>query len=185
MQRVYGFAGAAGSGKDTAAKYLIEHHGFVRVAFADRLKSMLLVGLGLNPADYDTPEKKSAMIPWLGCTYRKAAQTLGTEWGRLHINLDLWPMLALRDVEVALQNHPGVVITDVRFPNEQQALRRIGAQLIHIVRPELSSSLSGTEQAHISEKALEVLPGDEIVFNDSLVGRLHEEMHRLHWRLSK
>ena len=38
---ILGLAGAAGSGKDTAADYLCTHYGFVRCAFADGLKTML------------------------------------------------------------------------------------------------------------------------------------------------
>ena len=36
--KLLGICGKAGSGKDTAAAYLIEKHGFVKLAFADPLK---------------------------------------------------------------------------------------------------------------------------------------------------
>lgn len=36
--RIIGLAGAAGSGKDTIADWLVAHRGFVKVAFADEMK---------------------------------------------------------------------------------------------------------------------------------------------------
>lgn len=35
---IVAFSGLAGSGKDTSADYLVEHHDFVKVAFADEMK---------------------------------------------------------------------------------------------------------------------------------------------------
>lgn len=35
---IVGFAGRAGSGKDTSADFLVKNHGFVKVAFADEIK---------------------------------------------------------------------------------------------------------------------------------------------------
>lgn len=35
---IVGFAGQAGSGKDTSADFLVKNHGFVKVAFADEIK---------------------------------------------------------------------------------------------------------------------------------------------------
>jgi shikimate kinase len=35
MKRLISLCGLAGAGKSTIAKALVEHHGFVRVAFAD------------------------------------------------------------------------------------------------------------------------------------------------------
>jgi hypothetical protein len=38
MANIIGISGKAGSGKDTVAEYLVEHHGFVRMALADEMK---------------------------------------------------------------------------------------------------------------------------------------------------
>ena len=39
---ILGLAGYGGSGKDAVASYLVEHHQFTRVAFADPIKEMAL-----------------------------------------------------------------------------------------------------------------------------------------------
>lgn len=38
MSKIIGISGKAGSGKDTVAEYLVDHHGFVRMALADEMK---------------------------------------------------------------------------------------------------------------------------------------------------
>ena len=38
---ILGLTGLKGSGKDTAAKYLVEKHGWVNVKFADTLENMI------------------------------------------------------------------------------------------------------------------------------------------------
>ena len=43
---ILGLAGYATSGKDTVGRYLVEEHGFTRLAFADTLKRF---ALAVNP----------------------------------------------------------------------------------------------------------------------------------------
>ena len=43
---VIGLSGYASSGKDTVAQFLIEEHGFEKIAFADPIRNMLLA---MNP----------------------------------------------------------------------------------------------------------------------------------------
>jgi hypothetical protein len=45
-----GLAGYAGSGKDTAADYLVHTHGFIKLAFADPLREEVANAWRINPA---------------------------------------------------------------------------------------------------------------------------------------
>ncbi len=73
-----GFAGPAGSGKDTGADYLAEKYSLERASFAQPLKAMLTtIGIVEPPSR----EAKEAEMPEWGFSYRQAAQKLGTEWG--------------------------------------------------------------------------------------------------------
>jgi len=163
--KILGFCGKAGSGKDTAAGYIKQVYGFGTYAMAYPLKAMLQVGLGLDPDAYQTPEQKNAVIPWLGRSYRDVAQTIGTEWGRDLVRSDLWLVIAQRNLEALdAMGAPGMCITDVRFENEAEMLRDLGGTLIHVYR-QAPSALSATQQAHISERSVEVGPTDRVLFN--------------------
>ena len=46
MSTIIGLTGLPGSGKNAAARHLVDHHGFVEVAFADPIRQAAMV---LNP----------------------------------------------------------------------------------------------------------------------------------------
>lgn len=124
-----GIAGRAGVGKDTAGRFLLQHFAFYRAAFANPLKSMLLA-MGLTRAELDGPYKELP-LRWLDVSPRELMQTLGTEWGRELIDPNLWLRVFSRQLEqdwpallAADPDWAGYVITDVRFENEAEFVRR-------------------------------------------------------------
>jgi len=135
---IIGFTGLAGSGKSTAAKHLIQMHGFARGKFAGALKDMfraLLLYRRVDPTliermiDGDLKETASPALN--GRTPRHAMQTLGTEWGRNCMDANLWV-----DTEIdATANQSRLVFDDVRFPNEAEAVLAAGGVIVHIERP--------------------------------------------------
>ena len=160
---IIGFAGQKESGKTTAAKVLLEN-GFKPISFASTLKQMLhilLCDLGLGPDEiiYHTREKES-VIPKCGVSYRQIAQTLGTEWGRDHVNRDLWVMCARRKLSM---RSGSVVFDDVRFENESHMIRAAGGVIVHLRRPDLTS-----DDNHPSEQRLIVNFADKIIVADSV-----------------
>jgi len=136
--RVIALAGKAGSGKSTAAKYLIERHGYRNGKFARALKEMTRAFLRYRGADEFTIERmvegnlKEVPSPLLnGRSPRYWMQRLGTEFGRELIDQNLWV-----DTEMDhIASWPKVVFDDARFPNEVAAIRAAGGVLIEIVRP--------------------------------------------------
>lgn len=65
--QIIGLTGQPFNGKDTAARYLSDVHGFHPIAFADPLRAGLKAMLGLTDDDF-TPERKERVIHWLGKT---------------------------------------------------------------------------------------------------------------------
>lgn len=157
--RLIGLVGYAGSGKTLAAHSLREH-GYNRTRFAETLKSML-VALGLTKADLDGELKEVPCVLLGGKTPRHAMITLGTEWGRNLIDGDLWVRTTMRRVHSMLKYESGVVIDDVRFPNEAQAIRDAGGTIWRIDRVGV-----GAGSSHISETGQEDIEPDVIVIND-------------------
>jgi hypothetical protein len=163
-----GFAGAAGAGKDSAAKALMLN-GAERRAFADPIRRLLyalnpyvddcacrLVDLvhdeGWESAKRSTPEVRR-MLQELGSEVRKTA------------NPNYWIDLTLTDLPAF------AVITDVRFSNEAEAIRALGGIIVQINRPGFEPLLE-----HESETPLRPDLVDVIICNDGSVKQLHDQI---------
>ena len=143
--RVIGLTGKAGSGKSTAAKYLVEEYGYTLIKFADPLKDMLrVIGLGHYELEGDGKEKPCYLLG--GKTPRFAMRSLGTEWGRHTMYQDIWVEAWYRRANEIVQSGGKVVCDDVRFPNEISAVKCLPGKIINIVNPSVVS-----KDNHISE----------------------------------
>jgi len=173
------FSGLAGSGKTTAARHLVEAHGFVRLRWAEPLKAMIktLIEVEGESDRWIDGDYKEKIHPLLGCTPRHAMQTLGTEWGRKCINPDLWVHLTVNRIVYNLMLDRKVVMDDCRFDNEFTAIDRLKGQVIRLERPGLN-----TTSTHESEKGCrfhQVFPNygspkDMQIALDDLISRMVE-----------
>ena len=166
-----GLSGLAGSGKDTV-RAMLEREGFVGLAFADPIRSMireLLIGSGIDDAYLDERELKETIIPELGVSYRHMAQSLGTEWGR-NLRSDFWLRAAaafVTDQQQAGEAH--FVISDVRFANEAEWIKRQGGQIWRIHR----EGLAGV-RPHVSESGVDSIKPHRTIHNNGTPEQLHE-----------
>jgi hypothetical protein len=156
-----GLSGRAGSGKSHAANYLVEKHGYTKVKLAGPLKDMLrAVGLTEDHIEGSLKEEPCDLL--CGKTPRFAMQTLGTEWGRELISVDLWGSLWRAQVGSLLDQGKQVVTDDVRFSNEAARIKSMGGLMIG-----LESPLSVPAGDHPSE-VLDLFP-DITVQNDPAI----------------
>lgn len=140
---IFGIVGWAGSGKDTAANFLVENHGYRRVSFAKTLKDATasIFGWPRNLLEGDTKQSrewreevdtwwaKRLSIPNL--TPRYVLQQMGTDVMRKAFHDDIW----IASLEYSLLGEPGkYVISDVRFPNEIDMVHRLGGKIMFIQR---------------------------------------------------
>lgn len=175
--KLIGIAGRRRAGKDTAASALIDK-GYALIKFADPLKAMLGTLLRIGGIEFnDLPnyiegnQKEAPLAALCGKTARHAMQTLGTEWGRQLISEDLWVLLAL----ARASRVPAAVITDVRFPNEAEAIKRTGGTVIHIVRSDQPRYLDGAD-GHASEADTDSIAADFTVVNNSTIEDLQKKI---------
>lgn len=142
--KVVAFTGLAGSGKSTAADYLVSH-GYQRVKFAGPLKAMMRA-MGLSEDHIEGPLKELPTPLLAGRTPRYAMQTIGTDWGRDLIGPTLWTGLWYATVSAVLDHGGRVVCDDCRFANEAESVRAIGGK---VIRLEGRGGISG---GHVSER---------------------------------
>ncbi len=131
---IIGLSGYAQTGKDTVAQHLVEHYGFTRIAFADAIRDALYA---LDPIVSDYPAIPGVRLSWIvdrsgwesvkqeSPYVRRMLQRFGTEVARNQWGEDFWVNLAMSKAN-GIAN---VVIADVRFPNEYDAIKANGGQV--------------------------------------------------------
>lgn len=140
---IIGFVGFIGSGKDTAADYLVNFHGFRRDSFASTLKDAVAAVFGwdrvmLEGRTKEAREWREQVDPWWAqrlnmphLTPRWILQYWGTDVCRQAFHDDIW----IASLENKLRNSKdNIVISDVRFPNEITAIHNAGGKVIRVKR---------------------------------------------------
>lgn len=140
---IIGICGLIGSGKDTAADYLVNLHHFRRESFANTLKDAVAQVFNWDREMLEGRSKESRAwrettdswwatrlnIPEL--TPRWVLQQWGTNVLRTGFHDDIW----IASLENKLRNTTDdVVITDCRFPNEIKAIKAAGGIVVRIKR---------------------------------------------------
>ena len=140
---IIGFVGFIGSGKDTAADYLVNFHGFRRDSFANTLKDAVAAVFGwdrtlLEGRTTEAREWREQVDPWWAerlnmpdLTPRLILQLWGTEVCRQGFHDDIWIASLENKMRKTKDN---IVISDVRFPNEINAIHNAGGQVVRVVR---------------------------------------------------
>lgn len=167
---IIGLSGYAQSGKDTVADYLMAEHGFIRRAFADNIRRMLY---DVNPMIGHEPlQVKVDVDGWDKAKQdpivRRMLQVLGVS-ARENIHQDVWINAALDRVL-----NDRIVITDVRFINEAEAIRDRGGEIWRVVRPGVNAVNS-----HVSETQLDNYKFDQYLVNDGSITDLHNQVLNL------
>ena len=174
--KLNGIHGKARTGKDTAARYLVENHGFLRRAFADPLKLAAQQMFGLSEDETWSEEIKDVVIPYWGRSPRNLFQLLGTEGGRNVFGEDLWTQVWGK-FYMEHREHMHIVVPDVRFDNEADLIRSLVGQII-ILTSNRATTLSNTAQKHASEAGIkpssEDIPLDNSKTYQALYARLDQ-----------
>ena len=131
--RLIGITGKARSGKDAIAKFAWSQYGFTRIAFADAVKLSAQAKFGLTAAQTWDDELKEVVIPHWNMTPRQMFQMEGTEAGRNVFGGDLWIKRFMLSYNL-LKDTDDIIVPDVRFDNEAEALRSLGGIIIEVRR---------------------------------------------------
>jgi hypothetical protein len=199
--QIIGICGFIGSGKDTAADYLVNFHEFRRDSFAATLKDAVASVFGwdrelLEGRTKQAREWREQVDPWWAerlnmpnLTPRWVLQWWGTEVCRKSFHDDIW----IASLEARLRNtQDSIVISDCRFPNEIRAIKAAGGKVIWVQRGELPSwhimaakanlgDIFAAEKlkslgVHASETAWVGTSFDYIVDNNGTVDDLYKQL---------
>jgi hypothetical protein len=206
---IIGFVGLIGAGKDTAADYLVNFHGFRRDSFANTLKDAVSCVFGwdrtlLEGRTNEAREWREQVDPWwaerLGMphlTPRWILQYWGTEVCRKGFHDDIWIASLENKMRKTGDN---IVISDVRFPNEIKAIHNAGGMVIRVQRGEnpewfkdaadmnagdrclnyaLAKSRMQQRGIHASETAWVGGAIDHIITNNSTIDDLYNQIQDL------
>lgn len=165
-----GLSGYARVGKDSVAKILVEKFDFEHVAFATGLRLALLAldpiigGDTYYPGTTHLSEalKRVESFEALKTSnyadeWRRLQQKMGTEVGRDMFGENVWVDLALKDYRPSEGN---LVVSDMRFPNEYEAIHSRGGVCWRVERPGV-----GPANKHPSETSLDDFHFDRYIMN--------------------
>lgn len=178
-----GIMGAMRSGKDSLAAALVENHGYTKLAFADPIRDAMY---DLNPRIRGFADAESGPTNF---TYRWLMNYHGYEvakdrypetrrmlqrYGmflRENVDANIWVNHLLRRAYYNVPAGDPIVVPDVRFVNEADALKSAGFLLVRMIRPGVRP-ISG----HVSEVSAKDIPVDTTIVNaDPLAMSVHAE----------
>lgn len=173
------YSPAMQSGKGEVASFLNHRFNSQTIKLAGPVKNMLLSFLTAVGIDSSTAlrmmdgDLKEDIIDGFTFSPRDAMQTLGTDW-RDTLQTNMWVVIALRKVAEVLSKGRSVVIDDLRFPHEYDALReRDDACLVKVYRPDAVPL-----NDHPSEGLLNDRVFDVVISNDGTLGDLTAQLER-------
>ena len=195
--RLIGISGKIGAGKDTVGVIIrqlaITNNGAdwdIR-KFAGKLKivASLLTGISIEKFE-DQDFKKTILGPEWGketksnplnaiepfkditfvemMSVRDLLQKLGTEAMRNGLHQNTWVNALFADFKEDMH----WIITDMRFPNEYNAIKDKGGITIRVNRPGHGTSMTDLASAHPSETALDGFEFDYTINNDGDLEKL-------------
>jgi hypothetical protein len=179
---IIGVLGKKRSGKDTTGDYLVSGKNFVKYSFANPIKRGAMELFGFTE-DQVFGDAKDDIDPTWGITPRLVLQIMGTEVFQYDMPKYI-PELQVfgrgfwvkRFEQWYNQNKDlDVVICDVRFQHEVDAILKMGGTILSVQRPNLS-----TGDEHASEKEMDSIVGitTEII-NDRTLHDLYDKIDNL------
>jgi hypothetical protein len=148
---VIGICGRRNTGKDVAAKVIINGFGFTGDSLAQPIKMILHDYFGVPSKELWGPSENRT-----GRT-REMLQVLGTEFGRKY-DPDVWIKCLKRNIEECRAIYSGLrsVISDVRFRNEAEMI--VNEMQGYIIKIERVCDVQTPADFHASETAVDNIP---------------------------
>lgn len=169
---IIGINGVSGSGKDTVGDYLRKKDYFEKFSFAAKMKKFT----------YDLFKYIGVKFAYLYDKDRSLRKEVITEDKTV---IDYWIAVgnSMRAIDPEVWIHPlkevtekfdNVVVTDMRFPNEAQAIKDLGGFTLLVLREG-----SGDKRATM-DKLLGDWKFDAVIHNDGTLEDLHKKIDEVY-----
>lgn len=199
--RIVAFSGPKYCGKDTAAKALltlqenVTHNIFRRAPMAEGVKNICREVFGYTDEHLEDPVLKETKTDFYPFIEPRWPMMDIANWMRDQYGGDVW---AKRWERVALECDEYWachVMTDLRFPEELEMLKRLGALIVYIHRTEAEEALAAKKNAgnamalNPSEAHYDLIRenADVTIYNDGEIHQLNNQVHAVvrnyygHW----
>lgn len=194
--QIIGISGKIGSGKDTVggiiqlmqavshlndeqvarvvsdsrlmASFDMRHKNWEIKKYADKLKQIAEILTGIPRVSFENQDFKKSLLgeQWGSISVREFLQKLGTEGLRNNLHENVWVNALFSEFEHATSKW---IITDVRFQNEADAIKKLGGIVVRIDR----GMDTGT---HASETSLDDYSFDYTIKNKGSLYDLVKEV---------
>lgn len=160
---IIGLAGRAGSGKSTCAQRLIDEYGATPFSFALPLKELARDVFGFSPEQvFGSQAEKETVDPRWGLSPRELLIRLGNG-ARIRLGPDVWVRACMN--AIASSDCSIAVISDVRYPNEAEAITEAGGYVIRLQCPD---ALTSVDPNAPSEKSVDEIESRFIYWDASI-----------------
>lgn len=180
VSHIIAICGFKRTGKDTIANYIAQHYGYEHMKLADPLKSVCKTLFGFTDEQVEGHEKEKTDPMW-GVQPRQVMQFMGTEIMQFEIERlipglqrQFWAKNLI--CRLAKCRKP-VVISDIRFKHEIQALRELNVPL-HIIKVH-NNRVDIHVDSHVSEKEWCEIREDVNIYNHGTLSDLYAEINKV------
>ena len=178
MQKIYGVCGKIGSGKSTVCE-ILKNYNYTELSFAEPIKQFA-INIGFQYYEvYGSQKQKASESRLWGVSGRTFMQRFGTDIMRDKLGEIIPEMkgesiwVKVLENQLELLGKRNIVISDCRFPDEAEMIRRRGGKIILVTRKECEENSSD----HSSET--QTIEPDYIIENDSTLKELEQKIIRL------
>ena len=179
-----GISGKIVSGKSVSAEYF-KTKGFTEYSFAEPLKDIAKIFGFTDRQLYGNQSDKLQLHEYWNVSSRKFLQKVGTELFRetlpkllpeMNISESIWIDL----FKIKLKNSAGnYVVSDIRFLNEAEAIKKLGGIVIKLERNNSIFSKDHFEVEHQSEQQIDKIIADYTINNNGDIENLYKNINNI------
>lgn len=175
--KIIGIIGSIGSGKSTVSKYLISN-GFKEYYFSKYLKEGIQHFFGIEDKYlYGSQKDKEENIPeWKNINGRKLMQHFGT-YMRDNFDQEFWIKRTENEIIKDIENGVDrIVISDIRYENELEFARILGANILFIERNNSSNFNNNNHESESNFEIFKKTKNVKIIENNDTLETLYKKI---------